>query len=94
MIAGQKYALKLEYFVNRDDEICQLFWEIPGSITTDLYVEDIKAAKESDYVVAVMGINKSTEREGLDRKTIELPTEQLKYLMDIYKENKNTFNGI
>jgi len=89
MIAGQKYAVKLEYFVNRDDEICQLFWEIPGSINTDLYAEDMKVAKESDYVVAVMGINKSTEREGLDRKTIDLPLEQLKYLMDIYKENKN-----
>ncbi len=89
MIAGQKYAVKLEYYVNKDDEICQLLWEIPGSIHTDLYAEDMKVAKESDYVVAVMGINKSIEREGLDRKTIDLPTEQVKYLMDIYKENKN-----
>jgi len=89
MKAGQKYAIKLEYFVNRDDEICQLFWEVPESSAVDLFVADKKVAHESDIVVAVMGINKSTEREGLDRTTIDLPVEQVKYLKEIYKENKN-----
>ncbi len=89
MEAGQKYPIKLEYFVDRDDEICQLFWEIPGGKSSKLYQADKKAAEESDYVVAVMGINKSTEREGLDRTTIDLPIEQVNYLKEIHKENKN-----
>jgi len=90
MEEGQKYALKLEYFVNRDDEICQMFWEIPNSASnTELFAADKKAARESEYVIAVMGINKSTEREGLDRTTIDLPEEQLNYLKQIYKENQN-----
>jgi len=89
MEAGKKYAVKLEYFVNRDDEICQLFWEVPGVGNSVLFAEDVKAARESDYVIAVMGINKLTEREGLDRKTIDLPLEQTNYLKEIYKENKN-----
>jgi len=89
MEAGQKYAVKLEYFVNRDDEICQLFWQVPGETESDLFAADKKAAKESDYVLAIMGINKNTEREGLDRTTIDLPKEQVNYLKEIYKENKN-----
>jgi len=89
MNAGQKYAVKLEYFVNRDDEICQLFWQVPGETESDLFAADKKAAKESDYVLAVMGINKNTEREGLDRTTIDLPEEQVNYLKEICKENKN-----
>jgi len=90
MKAGQKYAVKLEYFVNRDDEICQLFWQIPGNThSSDLFAADKEAARESDYVIAVMGINKSTEREGLDRKNIDLPEDQTNYLKEIYKENKN-----
>jgi len=88
MSAGQKYAVKLEYFVNRDDEICQLFWQLPGSSNSELFTADKKAAKESDCIVAVMGINKNTEREGLDRKTIDLPAGQVKYLKEIYKENQ------
>ena len=89
MEAGKKYAVKLEYFVNRDDEICQLFWETPTVENTDKYAEDVKAARESDYVIAVLGINKLTEREGIDRKTIDLPLDQTNYLKEIYKENKN-----
>jgi len=89
MTKDQDYAIKLEYFVNRDDEICQLFWETPGSSRSDLYASDLVAARESDCVIAVMGINKSTEREGLDRTTIDLPKEQIDYLKNIYKENKN-----
>ncbi len=89
MVENQKYSIKLEYFVNRDDEICQLFWETPGTNSTALYTADMEAARESDCVIAVMGINKSTEREGLDRTTIDLPKEQVDYLKDIYKENKN-----
>ena len=89
MEAGKKYAVKLEYFVNRDDEICQLFWETPTVENNDKYAEDLKAARESDYVIAVLGINKLTEREGIDRKTIDLPLDQTNYLKEIYKENKN-----
>lgn len=89
MTKNLKYTIKLEYFVNRDDEICQLFWEMPGTISTELHAKDIKAARESDCVIAVMGINKATEREGLDRTTIDLPKEQVDYLKNIYKENKN-----
>ncbi|MDO5970734.1 glycoside hydrolase family 3 C-terminal domain-containing protein [Flavivirga aquimarina] len=90
MQANKKYAIKLEYFDNGGDAICQLLWKVPGDTNGDLYDEDIQAAKTSDYVIAVMGINKTIEKEGKDRKSLELPKDQIDYLKTIYAINKNT----
>ncbi|WP_372774232.1 glycoside hydrolase family 3 C-terminal domain-containing protein [Mangrovibacterium sp.] len=89
MEAGKKYAIKLEYFDNGGDAICQLLWKVPDSKGGDLYEEDRIAARTSDYVIAVMGINKTIEKEGKDRVELGLPEDQINYLKDIYKENKN-----
>lgn len=89
MKEGQEYAIKLEYFDNGSDAICQLLWEVPGKINEDFYAEDKKKAAESDYVIAVMGINKSIEREGTDRTTLDLPEDQTNYLKELYAVNKN-----
>jgi beta-glucosidase len=89
MKVGQQYAIKLEYFDNGSDAICQLLWEVPGKGNGDFYAEDKKKASESDYVIAVMGINKSLEREGTDRTTLDLPEEQTNYLKELYAVNKN-----
>lgn len=89
MKADNKYSIKLEYFDNGGDAICQLFWEVPNSKGLDIYEEDQIAAAESDYIIAVMGINKSIEKEGRDRETLGLPEEQTDYLKKIKKYNKN-----
>ena len=88
MEAGKKYAIKLEYFDNGGDAICQLLWEVPSN-TDDIYREDKEAAKSSDYVIAVMGINKSIEKEGKDRTSLNLPEDQINYLKEMYAINKN-----
>ena len=89
MEAGEKYAIKLEYFDNGGDAMCQLLWEVPNNTKGDLYSEDIEAAKSSDYVIAVMGINKTIEKEGKDRESLALPEDQVNYLKQIYAVNKN-----
>jgi beta-glucosidase len=89
MKVGQQYAIKLEYFDNGGDAICQLLWEVPSNTNGDFYAEDKKKASESDCVIAVMGINKSIEREGTDRTTLDLPEEQTNYLKELYAVNKN-----
>ncbi len=89
MEAGKKYAIKLEYFDNGGDAICQLLWQVPNNNGSDLYEEDRQAARTSDYVIAVMGINKTIEKEGKDRVELGLPEDQINYLKDIYQENKN-----
>lgn len=89
MLAGEKYRIKLEYFDNGGDANCKLLWKVPTAAGTDIYAEDKKAARENDYVIAVMGINKTLEREGTDRETMNLPAAQISYLKELYTINKN-----
>lgn len=88
MIAEKQYKIRLEYFDNGGDATCQLLWKVPGS-SEDLYEQDRIAAKESDYVIAVMGINKTIEKEGRDRSSLDLPEDQLSYLQELYALNEN-----
>ena len=90
--AGKEYQLKAEYYDNRDYAIAKLQWKVPqiGKATRlDLYGEAGKAVRECETVVAVMGINKSIEREGQDRYGIELPADQREFLREIYQVNPN-----
>lgn len=90
--AGKEYDLKAEYYDNRDYAISRLKWRVPQvekSTRLDLYGDAGKAVKECDLVVAVMGINKTIEREGQDRYDIQLPADQQEFLQEIYKVNPN-----
>ena len=90
--AGKDYELKAEYYDNRDYAVAKLQWKVPqvGTQTRfDLYGEAGKAVRECETVVAVLGINKSIEREGQDRYDIQLPADQREFLQEIYKVNKN-----
>ena len=50
---------------------------------------DLKV-RECDAVVAVLGINKSIEREGQDRFSLDLPVDQQDFIQELYKVNPNT----
>lgn len=93
LVAGRSYQLKVEYFDDGGGKSALLKWRLPGTKETDydsLFRESIKAAKESDAVVAVLGINKNIEREGQDRKTIELPEDQEVFIKKILAANRQT----
>ena len=51
--------------------------------------EALEAARRSQVVIAVMGINKDTEREGKDRESLDLPALQREYLQKLYRANPN-----
>jgi beta-glucosidase-like glycosyl hydrolase len=51
--------------------------------------EELDLAKASDVVVAVMGINRSIEREGKDRDDLGLPADQEAFLRALYEVNPN-----
>lgn len=90
--AGKDYELKAEYYDNRDYAVAKLQWRVPqvGKMTRlDLYGEAGKAVRQCETVVAVLGINKSIEREGQDRYDIQLPADQREFLQEIYKVNPN-----
>lgn len=90
--AGKDYQLKTEYYDSRDYAIAKVQWRVPQvekATRLDLFGEAGKAVHECETVVAVMGINKSIEREGQDRYDIGLPADQMEFLEEIYKVNKN-----
>lgn len=90
--ANREYDFKAEYFNNRDYSVAKLYWKIPdlsAKDRLDMYGDAGKAVKAADQVVAVLGINKTIEREGQDRYDIQLPPDQVEFIKEIYKVNPN-----
>jgi beta-glucosidase len=93
LVAGRDYRIQAEYYDSRDAAVAKLSWRIPATdrkSRLDLYGEAGKAVKACDVAVAVLGINKSIEREGQDRKSIELPADQQEFIREIYRINPRT----
>ena len=91
--AGKKYHIVIEYFDGGGDAFARLYWHAPDYDSKDriaLYGEAGRVARESDVVVAVLGIDKSIEREGQDRYTLGLPADQMEFIQEIYKINPHT----
>lgn len=91
--AGKAYDLRVEYFDGGGDCFARLYWKAPVADQTNrlaLFGDAGKVAKECDVTVAVLGINKSIEREGQDRYSLELPIDQQEFIKELYKVNPNT----
>lgn len=91
--AGKEYDLQVEYFDNGGLCFAGLYWKVPQMDNADRlaqFGEAGKLAKECDVTVAVLGINKSIEREGQDRYSLELPVDQQEFIKELYKVNPNT----
>lgn len=93
LTAGKAYRLTAEYFDDGGERSAKLAWRMPELDRRDfldLYGEAGEAVRSCDVTVAVVGINKSIEREGQDRTTIELPQDQQVFIQEVYKANPNT----
>ena len=90
--AGKEYSIKAEYWNNLDYAVAKLNWRPPvvdGQGRLALYGKAGEVAAKSDVVIAVMGINKTIEREGKDRDYLTLPADQHEFLQELYHVNKN-----
>ncbi|MBP5486396.1 MAG: glycoside hydrolase family 3 C-terminal domain-containing protein [Bacteroidales bacterium] len=90
--AGRNYKIVSEYWNNRDYAVAKLSWKPPVTEKAGrlaLYGDAGEMARKSDVVIAVMGINKTIEREGKDRDYITLPADQQEFLQELYHVNKN-----
>ena len=90
--AGKEYSIKAEYWNNLDYAVAKLNWRPPvvdGQGRLALYGKAGEVAAKSDVVIAVMGINKTIEREGKDRDYLTLPADQQEFLQELYHVNKN-----
>ncbi len=90
--AGHRYKIVAEYWNDRDYSIARLSWRPPVTAKQDrlaLFGKAGEMAAKSDVVIAVMGINKTIEREGKDRDFITLPEDQQEFLRELYRVNPN-----
>ncbi len=66
----------------------------PGCRITSTYPTGferaVKAAKDAEVAVVVLGTNLHLAKEGLDRSTLSLPEVQMELLKKVYAVNKNT----
>lgn len=91
--AGKEYEVVVEYFNDRDHAIAQIKWSLPKvgeKERIELYGKAGQLARECDAVIAVMGINRSIEREGQDRNEITLPADQQEFIRELYRINPDT----
>ncbi len=90
---GKSYSIRVEYFDGGGDSKALLRWVTPEPkkpLTLDDYAPGTERnIRESDVVVAVMGINKSIEREGVDRTYLGLPRDQRAFLRKVHEVNPN-----
>lgn len=90
---GKKYKLVAEYFDDGGEASAKLYWHAPDTSKKDLidlYGNAGDIMRKCDLTIAVLGINKSIEREGQDRNSIELPKDQQAFIEEAYKINPNT----
>jgi beta-glucosidase len=91
--AGKDYNIQAEYFDNGGEAVAKMYWKTPNMEKTGrlgLFGEAGEVVKNCDMAIAVLGINKSIEREGQDRYDIQLPKDQQEFIREIYKVNPNT----
>ena len=90
MVAGEKYPVKYEYVCDANRAYTALKWQLKEVSDKESFKKEKSIAKKSDVVIAVLGINKSIEREGRDRTSLDLPIDQMKFIQELYKANPKT----
>ncbi len=89
--AGRDYKLEAEFYsASWEAPQARLLWQQPQTGEgSGIHHEALELARRCDEVVAVMGINKSIEREGQDRSYITLPQDQQDFLHELKRINPN-----
>lgn len=85
---GRQYRIKAEWYDGGGDASMRLMWE-PKHGAVNKFEPEVAAAKASDVVIAVIGTDTKSEREGMDKIDLDLPGNQLDMLKAVHKANKN-----
>ncbi|WP_299552248.1 glycoside hydrolase family 3 C-terminal domain-containing protein [Seonamhaeicola sp.] len=85
---NKKYSIKMEWADKGSGHRARLFWKTPDNYVNS-YDAEIEAAKKSDIVIAVIGTGMYNEKEGHDKKHLNLPGDQIEMLKAVYKVNPN-----
>lgn len=87
--AGKKYALSVKYVKSVEEPEIHLSWIMPCESEGKLFDAECAAAENADAVIAVVGLGTEYEREGKDKDSLNLPSEQTELLRRLREVNKN-----
>ncbi|NMC06078.1 MAG: hypothetical protein GYA24_12755, partial [Candidatus Lokiarchaeota archaeon] len=76
-LAGMPFSLSLQ-------------WRMPPAAGDPAFPREVAAAKQADVVIACLGLGLGYEREGLDKKSLEMPAEQDELVKRLVAVNPNT----
>ncbi|MFH1539936.1 MAG: glycoside hydrolase family 3 C-terminal domain-containing protein [bacterium] len=88
--AGKEYDIRIEYIHAKGKAVARLEWIAPTVDVVEARAGEMKMIKNSDVVIAVMGISTDLEREGMDRPDLDLPYDQTEYVKQVMSANRNT----
>ncbi|WP_145957601.1 glycoside hydrolase family 3 N-terminal domain-containing protein [Labilibaculum antarcticum] len=82
---GKKYEIKLEFAEFEDYAGFQLKWEIEADVNdkNNMYAKAVKAAKQADVTILVLGETEDDCGEGKDKLKLELNDNSKKLLNDV-----------
>ncbi|NOY78863.1 MAG: glucan 1,4-alpha-glucosidase [Calditrichaeota bacterium] len=83
--AGKAYPIQIDYFEDMGDAVVKLVWDFENAEEE----KALRIARESDVVIAVLGLDQTQEAEAMDRKRIELPRVQEEFLKKVTAANPN-----
>ncbi|NUN70180.1 MAG: glycoside hydrolase family 3 C-terminal domain-containing protein [Bacteroidetes bacterium] len=85
--AGRSYSLKVEYYENGGDAVAKVGWVTPDE---DILRAAVDAARSCERVLLFLGHSHHQESEGFDRRSLDLPEDQLKLIDAVTAVNPNT----
>ena len=86
LVAGQSYALRVEYYQAAREATARLDWTLPSM---SRFGEAVEAARASDVAVVCVS-TEGTEGEGQDRPSMALPGDQDALIQAVAAANKKT----
>lgn len=86
LIAGQEYAIVMEYYDNTKAAVAKLIWDYG---TSDL-VAAANLAAMSDVAIVCVGTDTTVAHEGHDMAQYQMPGLQEQMIQEIYSANPNT----
>jgi beta-glucosidase len=90
LIAGQSYALTVEYSKQQAPRFAMLHIGCQPPLPADLLERAAEAAVQADVALVFVGTSGEWESEGFDRPDMELPGRQVELLKAIAAANPNT----
>ena len=86
---GKAYPLTVEYRKREEKPRIRLEWIVPADENAEPFARECALAAECDRVIAVIGLGNALEHEGIDKQTLDLPSEQTEMLRRVAAVNPN-----